>query len=310
MSDPENLSEDLPQDGRPLDALNILGFFPAPEESESDYRIRVAATELWSEDLKTKPLEHAGPGSALPFERRIARDELERLGRHARSSYGVLPGWVPAYYEDDGLPVLTGGMTVHIPAPQTGFLPFFQLKSLFRFRDKWLLYSASEIVSHEMCHVARSPLGSVRYEETIAYRTSESRFRRYLGGALVGSRDSQILLGCLAFMLLWDLYTALSRAAAWMGHLGKIPAVATVLYGLYRNMLIRGEIGRARGLLAVFFGATADEVLFRLSDDDIRFCSQCAPSDFPAWWESISGFRGRWLRLLYPISEVRAIGNP
>ena len=62
---------------------------------------------------------------------------------------------------------------------------WFQLKPVFAKQEKWLIYSRQELISHEMCHIARFHLHSHRYEETLAYKTSTSRLRKAIGGALL-----------------------------------------------------------------------------------------------------------------------------
>ncbi len=298
------MSLDDPNDDS-LARLNRQGFLPAASEDEAGYRARARDLVAWSARLRDTPLEIAGFGSLRP-EDRLDEAELVRLGGPARARYGILPAWVPAYYRDRGLPWLTGGMAVSLEeGPENSARTFFQFKSVYRTRPRWWLYSAEEIASHEMCHVARAPLMSRRYEESIAYGLSASALRRWLGGALVHPRDGTLILGGLAWMIACDLTRLFFDAGPELAFsiIGKGPILLLIALGLTRNLRLRGELARCRRVLARFFGPRSEEVLFRLADEEIQALARLDPREFPTWWSGRPDFRGTWLRSLYPLDS-------
>lgn len=288
----------------PLKHLNRSGFFPFNDEDEPQFRARIRETLDWSKSLGESDLIVPQQGIELRCADRLPADALTEMGADAEKLYGILPDWVPAYFSDKGLPPVTGGMAVQYKtAEEAPWRTFFQLKGVFRHRPKWLIYRPHEIVSHEMCHIARAPLGSTRYEETLAYQTSSSPLRRYLGGALVNSHDSALILISLLWMLVTD---TLGLIFFWpfTGWIGRLPIFTLVGLGLLRNHRLRKELRKAENLLKNHFPTSAREVLFRLKDEEVRECSEMDKEMFVPWWEHREGFRGEWLRSLYPIDKT------
>ena len=282
-------------------ALDEAGFIPGATESEAEFRQRVRMLQEWSAGLERQDLQLPETDQHIPLVKKIARADLHKQGDLVWRLYGARPDWVPAYYEDRGLPLLTGGMAVTFKENETSpWKTFFQLKSVFQKKDRWLIYGSGELINHEMCHVARAALRSVRYEEYFAYQTSASRFRRWIGGALLTPGDNKILLLAIGWLLAVDVLALLTRAD-YLSHtwLAVGPLLVVTVLGLWRNGNIHGEIRRARALLLAFFGQRTNALLFRLTDEDIRYLSTMKPHEFGSFWTSIGGFRGHILRVLY-----------
>lgn len=285
--------------------LNQQGFLPSPDENESDYFNRVELLKEWSQNLKQKDLEIEDSDIKLSREKRLDENLLKQKGAKANSLYGILADWVPAYFEDQGLPLFTGGMAMHYRENEDPlWKSFFQLKSVYQKKDRWLIYSSSELISHEMCHVARGALSSKRYEETFAYKTSSSAFRRSIGGALLTPLDNVILILSLVWMLLIDVLSIFIEFGdlhpSWIS---KAPLCIVVVLGLLRNRNIRKELSAAQNVLSNYFSDNALPVLFRLTDAEIRQLANMKKENFKTFWDQIKNFRGEFLRNLYPLKN-------
>lgn len=281
-------------------SLNDAGFFPGPSEDASGFSDRVEAMNQWSKSLLNKPLELQDLPYALSNGDRMTKVQLQTSSSPIRERYGICPDWVPAYFSDQGLPLLTGGMAVQfIEKEGDPFKTFFQLKSVFKHKEKWIIYSGNELIRHEMCHVARGALESTRYEETFAYSTSDSGLRRKIGGALNTPFDNQLVLLALVSWLAGTMLPLFFPSVQSWSYLLYIPFPLIVTLGLLRNANIHRELKRAQSLLVDYFGEESEPVLFRLSDPEIRELSKLNPSDLSTWWQNRPGFRGEFLRHLY-----------
>lgn len=279
---------------------NDEGLFPSPDENEQDFLKRVQYLKNWSKQLKNKDLILKDLPYSLHHQDRLAEAQLVESGKPICEKFGILPDWVPAYYSDKGLPLLTGGMAVQfIEKENEPLKTFFQLKSVFKSKKKWLIYSADELIRHEMCHVARAPLNSTRYEETFAYSTSDSWLRKKIGGALTTPKDNQLILLSL---LLWLCATFLplffNSIQGWISLL-YLPFPTLVILGLVRNVYIRNELKKSATMLKYHFPCDFNKILFRLSDREVLNISKMSVSEIPKWWNSLEGFRGHFLRTAY-----------
>ena len=81
------------------------------------------------------------------------------------------------------------------------FFAVFVIRNAFRRKEKWLIYSRTELIAHELCHIAHIGFDVKDYEELLAYQTATSRFRRLFGGVLRSSKDTYMLLGSVIFLL-------------------------------------------------------------------------------------------------------------
>jgi hypothetical protein len=234
----------------------------------------------------------------------MPESQLIDSGSPIREKFGILPTWVPAYYSDKGLPMLTGGMAVQfIEHKDEPLKTFFQLKSVFKSQKKWLIYTADELIRHEMCHVARVSLNSTRYEETLAYSTSDSWLRKKIGGALTTPKDNQlVLLSLLMWLCATFLPHFLNSVQGWIS-LFYLPFPILVILGLVRNVSIRNELKKTSSILNSHFPQRYNHVLFRLSDEEVLKISKMSETEFPIWWNALEGFRGQFLKTVYSLKD-------
>ena len=104
--------------------------------------------------------------------------------------YSFSIDWAPGFFANKTIGFFTGGFTVITDAD----FPIFILRSNFKGKSKWLIYSLTELLSHELCHVARAPIADSKFEEFFAYGLSPSRFRRHFGSLFHSPIDSVLVL--------------------------------------------------------------------------------------------------------------------
>lgn len=279
--------------------LNQLGFFPAEIEDETSFYQRVQRCLDDSKLLEKKHLSIKGLKYLIPLEKKLNENELTKQGHLILSLYNCLPSWVPSYFFNKGLPFLTGGMAVQYTESEGSneWKTFFQLKEQFQIKSKWFIYSSDEIISHEMCHIARTPLLSTRYEESIAYQTSSSSFRRYLGGSFLTPKDNFIFLSSLIWMILISSF--FSYIPFYFKPLEYLPFIFIILLGLIRNQNIQSELKNTERKLEQLFPNQGKEVLFRLSDKEILYFSKITVQEIKKFWKKQNSFKYSFLSNIY-----------
>ena len=177
------------------------------------------------------------------------------------------------------------------------------MKAVFKTKKKWIIYTADELIRHELCHVARAAMHSTRFEETFAYSTSDSWLRRKIGGALNTPFDNQlVIISLLMWMCASFLSNFLPTIQAWINVL-HLPFPLVVTLGLVRNVNIRKEIKFSSEKLKHHFQKDHEKVLFRLSDSEIKALSKMKDHEITDWWHSLEGFRGDFLRAIYTVQD-------
>ncbi len=147
------------------------GFAPGPHESIHDFELRVLAVKraLAAPDALLKGLG-------------IAYESIDEL------STGFL-----VIKAKRGLPFWFGAMT-YICEWQGQTIPIIQLP-----RGKRMTFLTREdLIAHEKVHFLRSAFNEPRFEELIAYRTSRSGWRKWLGPIFQSPWESYL---CMAFFL-------------------------------------------------------------------------------------------------------------
>jgi L-ascorbate metabolism protein UlaG (beta-lactamase superfamily) len=181
--------------------LNKKGLIPGPNENEeaffkrADYCLDLHnnITTLISSEIPeisddiSKTHEIVKEGSAL-----------------TKSLYDIIPDWVPVFFSNYKLSFWQGGCAWIFQQKEN--LPtsaFFQLRQTFREKKIYLgLYDRTELVAHEQAHIGRMLFEEPKFEEILAYRSSKSHFRKFLGPLIQSSAESVMLV----LLLLWVLF--------------------------------------------------------------------------------------------------------
>ena len=106
------------------------------------------------------------------------------------------------------------------------------LNPVFKKQEKWFCYSRDEVIAHELVHHQRRALDSIKYEEIIAYQTSDRRFRRYWGGIFRCPREPLVLVVLSILFFVVTVFEALNQS----GFL--IRSCSLVIFFAYTSYLI------------------------------------------------------------------------
>ncbi len=250
-------------------ALDTRGFLVAPGETSEAYVSRVKEIMERSREFGAE-LEEKGEivisgFATLSGEMKIG-DIMDEAAETTRRHYGFAVDWVPGFFISKGLGLLWGGCAVSF---QDNPLPVFLIRAVFAERRKWLFYRRDELLAHELCHVARTPLGDRKYEETFAYLPSHSAFRRYAGGCFVRMYDAVLFLA--GFLVLLAIQTAnLYFGLEWIPmSLAWAAACAYPVFLFLRNHFTRRRLFKAERALRAASVAAPMAVLFRSTAAEI-----------------------------------------
>lgn len=175
--------------------LDSLGFLAAPGEDEAAYAARLKTEEekivRFRTQLQREKVLEPYQGLIVDSHSEIPPEILDEAAETTRNAYGFEIRWVPGFFPVRGLGLLWGGCSIgsyeDIPA-------LFIIRRSFEKKRRFFIYSREELTSHELCHVARSPLNDMPYEEHFAYAISHSALRRYSGNCFKSEKDALFFL--------------------------------------------------------------------------------------------------------------------
>ena len=197
--------KDLPEEKllQELSLLDAQGLLLAPGETLDAFVERLLR-ERRNIDALNKELAETGEaepliGLKLKNDGRIPLSLLEEGLDVTAEKYGFAAKWVPGFFPSSGLGVLWGGCSIS-STEETPTL--FLIRSSFRKKEKYFIYSRKELISHESCHAVRVPIGDMTYEEHFAYAISSSPLRRYTGNCFKSEKDAILFLLPVFLLLL------------------------------------------------------------------------------------------------------------
>lgn len=276
---------------------NEAGFIPGMTESEDEFIKRVSFCKNLQQEL-TENVAAELPFDASDQASNEIRQEAVSL---TKTLYGIAPEWVPIFFNNHQLAPWHGGCAwIFQLNEQTPTSAFLQLRAAFREKSSYLgIYQRRELIAHELAHVGRMLYHEPQFEEIIAYRTSASKWRRYLGPIVQSSKESLcfiILLG-LIFLINLALITMGTPAAYAIAHwLPAIP-LAFILLALARLIRRQSRFNACQQRLAEVFGDSqkAEHLIYRLGDDEIHLFARLTPSEIQTYINSQTSFRWRFI---------------
>lgn len=269
---PLNENEIGELDGNNLDALCRLdaqGILLAPSEDIESFKARLARIDA---KLKTieDDLEKKGEFNLLDCLLLKAKDRInqEIMGEAAEiteKAYSFRVDWVPGFFLSESLSFLWGGCAISFPEESYSI---FLIRSSFARMKRWFIYRRDELLSHELCHAARMPIGDRFFEEHFAYRISFSRLRRYMGNWFQYKYDSIFFILPVFLLLAVQIINTFTSFEIpvypfW------ILAFAYPFFLLSRNQLCRNCCKRAEHILSGAGISNPYAVLFRCTKNEI-----------------------------------------
>lgn len=280
-----------------LDALAELddrGFIIGADETLEQFIGRVKALKTRIEDMETA-LEGTGvyeiEGLKFTADRRIPKELIGAVAGITRKHFGFSINWVPGFFADPSFGWLFGGCAYYF---DPDFFALFIIRKSFAEKNRWLIYKRDELLSHELCHVARSGLKANFFEEEFAYSVSTSRFRKTVGGLFRSGSEAFYLLGGALLMMVARIIQlfVFKSLPLWPFTLVMVGILA---YLGFRLIQLRKIIKAARKKLAAAIGENAEKVLFRCTDLEILHLSQAdSPETVKTWLHQRQENNLRW----------------
>lgn len=279
-------------DIKALAALDKRGFIIGTNETAADYvaRLRTLLKNIgkMEEELSSSSKYKCGDENdsiTVQAKDRIPQSIFAEAAQKCRELYGFTIDWVPGFFID---PFFLFGGCAFCFFPD--FFAMFIIRRNFRDAEKWFIYSRKELISHELCHIARLALDSTTFEENFAYQTATSPFRRLLGGIFYKQNDSALFLGATLLVLLVQILRTFWLPAIPIAPFWALPAIV-VCWLAIRYCLLRRNLSKATSNARLIFGDNARKVIFRCSDNEIMQIARLDTADSLKAWTAKQGLK-------------------
>ncbi|MBO4528193.1 MAG: hypothetical protein J5743_11225 [Victivallales bacterium] len=284
-----------------LAAYDANGFLLGADESAEDFAKRIRlfqANRQKLEDALQKDGKYDAEGIIVTPGDRIPNTLFAKIAEHTKRLYRFQIDWVPGFFIDPSFSLLFGGCAF---CSYPDFFTMFIIRRTFKTQEKWLIYNRDELLAHELCHVARIALLSEEFEETFAYQTSSSSFRKLIGGIFRKQTDSFMFLGVTFILLfaqilrtqwihtmpIWPFWSLVGLVFAWL---------------LIRHAFHCRRLGIAQRHIAELFGAdNAFPVMFRCTDEELHRFASTKPQTLKTWILEQSSLRWQIIRKRFPL---------
>lgn len=285
-------------------AYNKQGLIPGPDESEVEF-IRRAQ---YCVHLRQKLAESSEmPLSFEQLEFTLSKEVLDPVFSITKPLFDIAPEWMPIIFGNEQMPPWHGGCAwIFQLEDSTPTAAMLQLRKQFQYSERYLgIYNRTEIISHELAHVGRMLFQEPRFEEIIAYRTSKSTLRRWLGPIVESSNESLLFVLMLGLVIMADIAliaTGQHVAYQWAMWLKVIP-VSLIGYGLFRVGYKQHQFKQCLKNLEELYQnvEVAQAVIYRLTDDEIVLFSQSSLDEIKAYISDhqATSFRWRLITIAY-----------
>jgi hypothetical protein len=246
--------------------LNRKGFIPGPEETESEFLVRVNETG--------KSITQLG-GTPIPI------FHWDWVRGHLKEVFDFEPESLPAFYSNRLLAPWQGAAAWILDGKLVGI----QLREKLKSGSYLGLYRREEILAHEAVHAARSAFQEKANEEFFAYLTSEAKWRRAIGPIIRSPWEVWPLLSACLLGVFWE--SGFLLGALW---------VAMGLVRLTRQHMFLKKAA-AHIQMTVKDPRKTRAVLLRLTDAEIRLFSKMGTVQ--SYVDKQTSLRWRLIRLAY-----------
>ncbi len=282
-----------------LVALDDAGLILGPDESLEHFAERLEGLQNSIRQLKEELDVHGECdmyGVRLVKKDAIPKDVFATARRTTRELYGFSVDWVPGFFTDDRMGLLFAGCAMY---PPDNFFAVFVIRKSFQKHDKWWIYSRKELITHELTHIAHLGFRTPNFEEHLAYQTSESGFRKLLGGMFRTPKDSYLVLGAMFSLLVAQLINIRIRPPEEMWAMPMplcfAAGLGAVFWVIGRYMIQRRKFKQARESVAAAFPERFSlAVLFRCSEEEIAELAGLPESDVARWVDAKAADDIRW----------------
>ena len=281
---------------------NRQGFIPGEDESEEEFKERVLFGLNLMEHLKESVAE-------LPFEADdlASKSLLQPALLQDTALFGIAPEWIPVFMNNHQLTPWQGGCAwIFQLNEQTPTSAFLQLRSQFKNRTDYLgIYNRNELLAHELAHAGRMMYREPRFEEILAYQTSPSKLRRFLGPIFQSSKESLLFILFLGLLILNHIISiTLEQAPIYLWSLGlELCLVGLVAFAFIRLLYRHRQYDRCFQKLEDIYQdkEIARHLSYRLKDTEIQLFANSSPAAIRTYRQSDKTFRWKFLNYIYPL---------
>jgi hypothetical protein len=195
--------------------FDTRGFIAGPKESLTEFTDRLRVFEKNLNEMEAELKEKKSltiEKMCFPAEEKIPESSFNPATKITSDLYDFKITWVPGFYVTPSFGMLFGGCAFSF---EPDFFSLFIIRNSFKKKKKWLIYERDELMSHELCHVARFAMGSHKYEEQFAYQTSNSSFRKNFGCMMRSAWETYLLMALLVSMLATQI-TLITLKGEWL----------------------------------------------------------------------------------------------
>ncbi len=264
-----------------LAELDARGLLMAPGESPEAFLDRLEKLSEEMDGLDAEIAKDGGfellPGLELSPKERMPQEILSEGEATTEKLYGFKIDWVPGFFLSKGVGHLWGGCAISFPG---GYPVVFLIRSAFATKRRWFIYDREELIAHELCHVARTPLSDRPLEEHFAYQTAKSRLRRFSGNCFQTPADAFLFLIPTMILLLAQCLKTFANLDALPIWPFWLLALSGPCWLLLRNIRQRKMAAKAAKALSDAGCAKPDALLFRMDYQEAKELAQA--KDAPA----------------------------
>ena len=245
------------------------GLFPAPGENSQEFAARLtrlaAALNDLERQLQQKKYVEPCSGIKLKKDAVIPNNIYNEALAKTIELYDVKPDWVPGFFADESFGLLWGGCAL---SDMESNLVLFIIRKVFRQKRRFLVYDRQELMAHELTHAAHQSINEIKYEEYFAYRTAQSKLRKFFGGCFIYKYDAMLFLLPILLLPIVQILNVFAKVNLPMEYFYIIAALYPVFLSL-RCFFTWQTAAKARKFLQKNSVADPDAVLFRMTAAEI-----------------------------------------
>lgn len=275
---------------------NLQGLIPGPHESEEAFTKRVSYCLNLKQNLEEE----------LEIPEKIDVNEsskmLKEVAPKLKEQFGFSLDWVPIIFSNHRLAPWHGGCAwIFQSTPESPLGAFFQLRKAFKTSAAYLgIYQRQELVAHESAHIGRMAFEEPKFEEFLAYRTSNSSFRKFFGSLVSSPRESLLFIITLLLTLGADLLDFAYDTEHKIGWIKLLP-IALIFLALVRLGVRHRQFLRCWSNLNEILNnsLTTNAVIYRLQDKEIIEFGKMSKEEIKSYAKRSESLRWRLLRREY-----------
>jgi hypothetical protein len=266
-------------------ALFRRGFVPGPKEEEEAFLTRIAHLEAF----------YAEP--PIDEKELVPLDDWKEAQKWTQELFGITPDWMVAFYRNRHLPLWQGAAAWIFEHPMK--VPLLQLKEAFRKGSYLNLYTRKEVLAHEAAHSIRMAFEEKQFEEILAYSTSQSVFRRWMGPLFRTSTESYLFMVLLALPLIVEALKLFWQEHPLLSIFSYLPGIALV-FAFLRLLKSRYTFSKALKKIEMFLDKKEEALSFALclTDEEIHRFAKSPLKDLELYIQEQKELALRW-RLLF-----------